>query len=96
MAGYKDLSVTGKLIYADGTFTLTIHGTNDEDPSGDWHQVYGYDDTTNTTVNSWAVTNDTLTFAISLNECNFKYIYFKVVASGATNTVILKARRKAL
>ena len=96
MAGYKDLSITGKLIDADGTLTLTIHGTNDEDSSGDWHQVYGYDDIANTTLNSWTVTNGTKTFAISLNECNFKYIYVKVVATGATNTVIIKARRKAL
>jgi hypothetical protein len=96
MAGYKDASVTGKLVITTNTATLTIEGTNDEDSSGDWHQVYAYDDIINTTVNSWAVTNGTKNFAISLNECNFKYLRFKVVTTGTSGAVVLKARRKAL
>ncbi len=94
---YKDLSVSGKFIDADGTLTLTIEMMNDEDTtSGDWIQVYAYDDKNNTTTNSWTVTNGTLTFANSFNEANYKHARVKVVASGATNTVIVKARRKAL
>jgi hypothetical protein len=95
--GYKDLSLTGKLIDADGTLTMTVEMTNDEDTSGgDWIQVYGYDDKNKSTENSWAVTNGTLTFAISFNNANFRFYRIKVVASGATNTVIIKSKAKAL
>lgn len=97
MDGYADLSLTGKLIDADGTLTLTLECTNDEDTSGgDWVSVYFYDDKNNATVNSQTVTNGTLTMAISANNNNFRYFRWAVVASGATNTVILKQRRKAL
>lgn len=95
--GYKDISLSGKFIDADGTLTLTPEAMNDEDTaSGDWVQVYFYDDKNNATVNSLTVTNGTLTFAASFNEANYQHWRFKVVASGATNTVVLKARRKAL
>ncbi len=95
MAGYKDMSMSGKLIDADGTLTMTVEATND-DASPDWVQVYGYDDKNNSTANSWTVTNDTLTFANSFNEMNYKSARVKLVASGATNTVIIKMRQKAL
>jgi hypothetical protein len=97
MAGYKDLSFSGKLIDADNTLTLTVEAMNDEDTtSGDWIQVYGYDDKNNATLNSWSITNGTLTFAISFNEMNYRYYRVKLVAGGATNTVIIKERKKAL
>jgi len=97
MEGYRDYSVSGKLIDADGTLTLTIEGMNDEDTtSGDWIQLYAYDDKNNVTTNSWSVTNGTLTYAISLNNCNYKYLRVVVVANGATNTVIVKGRRKEI
>ncbi len=95
MAGYKDMSLSGKLIDADGTLTMTVEATND-DASPDWVQVYGYDDKNSSVVNSWTVTNDTLTFANSFNEMNYKSARVKLVASGATNTVIVKMRQKAL
>jgi hypothetical protein len=97
MDGYKDMSLSGKFIDADGTLTLTVEMMNDEDTSGgDWVQVYGYDDKNNATVNSWTVTNGTLTFSNSFNNANYKYYRIAVVASGATNTVIVKERKKAL
>ena len=97
MDGYKDLSLSGKFIDGDGTFTMTVEAMNDEDTTnGDWIQVYGYDDKNNVTANSWTVTNGTLTYAISFNEMNYKYYRIKVVNDGATNTAILKTRRKAL
>ena len=97
MNNSRDLSISGKLIDADGTLTLTVWAMNDEDTtSGDRIQIYGYDDQNNTTANSWTVTNGTLTFAISFNNCNYTHIRAQVVASGATNTVILKSRKKAL
>ena len=97
MFGYKDFSISGKLIDGDGTLTLTVEGTNDEDTtSGDWHQFYGYDDINDTTANSWSFTNSTLTFYISFNECNYSNVRIKIVASGATNTVSVKLRRKAV
>jgi len=93
MDGYSDLSYTGKFIDADGTVTVTVEGTNDEDSAGDWHQVYFYDDINNVTTNTMTVTNGTLNFAISLNDANFRYFRFVAVNDGATNTFIVKARR---
>ena len=97
MLGFGDISVTGKFIDADGTVTLSAEVTNDEIPAtADWVTVYAWDDKNNVNANSWTVTNGTLTFAISFNNCNFRYVRFVVVNSGATNTIILKIRRKAL
>lgn len=97
MDGYADLSLSGKFIDADGTLTLTLEVMNDEDTSsGDWIQAYFYDDKNDVNVNSLTVTNGTLTFLCSANNCNFRYYRWVVVASGATNTVILKQRKKAL
>jgi len=93
----KDLSLSGKFIDADGTFTMTIEATDDEDTaSADWIQVYGYDDKNNATTNSWTVTNGTLTFALSFNNINYNYYRVKVVNDGATNTAIIKARLKTV
>jgi len=98
MDGFKDLSISGKLIDADGTVTVTIEATDDEDSTNaDWVQVYYYDNKNNTTVNTWTVTNDTLTFAGSLDNFNYNLFRVKVVqADSATNTQIIKIRRKAL
>jgi len=97
--GKRDLSFSGKFIDGDGTITMTVEVTNDEDPAAaDWIQSHFYDDKNDVTVNSLTVTNGTLTFAISLN--NFNYSYFRVVVvnaidAGPTNTLIIKGRWKA-
>jgi hypothetical protein len=99
MFGYKDLSLTGKFIDADGTITMTIEVTNDDDATPanrDWIQIYGYDVKNNTTTNSWTVTDDTLTFAVDFDNLNFKYYRVVMVNNGATNTAIIKQRLKAL
>ena len=96
MDGYKDQSLTGKFIDADGTLTLTLEVTNDEDTSGDWNGAYFYDNELNSTVNTKTVTNGTELFTLSVNNNNFRRYRWVVVASGATNTVILKERKKAL
>lgn len=97
LGGFKDISFSGKLIDADGTLTVTVEVTNDEDSTNaDWIQVYIYDDKNNSVVNSITVTNGTLTFGLSANNINYRSYRVKVVASGATNTVIVKERRKAL
>jgi hypothetical protein len=97
MDGYKDMSLTGKLIDADGTLTLSLECMNDEDTAaGDWNSVYFYDDVANANVLTQTVTNGTITFAVSANNNNFRRFRWGVTASGATNTVILKQRRKAL
>jgi hypothetical protein len=97
MDGYKDFSFSGKLIDADGTLTVTLEVSNDEDPAtADWVQVYGYDDYNNTTVNTWTVTNGTLLLANSFSNMNYKHVRLVLVASGATSTEILKGKRKAL
>jgi len=97
MDGWRDLSLSGKFIDADGTVTLTLEVMNDEDTaSGDWIQVYFRDDKNNVNVNSITVTNGTVTFAISAPNNSFRYYRWVVVTSGATNTIILKNRKKAL
>jgi len=96
MNPYQDQSLSGKFIDADGTLTLTLEVTNDEDTSGDWISAYFYDDKNNITTNTFTVTNGTLTFLASANDNNFRRYRWAVVASGATNTVILKERKKAL
>ena len=76
---------------------MKVYAMNDEDTSaGDRIQVFGYDDKNNAITNNWTVTNGTLTFAVSFNRANYTHWRVEVVCSGATNTVILKSRRKAL
>ena len=95
--GYQDHSLTGKFIDADGTLTLSLEVSNDEvAASADWNPIYFYDDFGNAIVNTLTVTNGTLLFSVSLNDLNFRRYRWVVTADGATNTVILKGRNKAL
>lgn len=97
MDGYKDMSLTGKFIDADGTMTLTVEATNDEDTTNaDWVQIYGYDSKGNALVNQVTITNGTVTYALSFDDLNYSYIRVVMVNNGATNTGIIKMRRKAL
>lgn len=96
MDGFKDLSLTGKFIDADGTITMTIEATNDEDSTNaDWVQIYGFDSNGNAMVNTITVTNGTVTYALDFDNLNYSLFRIKLVTSGATNTVIIKSRRKA-
>lgn len=92
---YKNLSITGKLI--DGaaeTTTLTVEATNDSDTTtGDWIQIYGYDSKNNSIVNSISATNQTTTYALDFDNFNYANVRFKIAATAATNTVIIKLRR---
>lgn len=101
MDGYKDFSLSGKFIDADGTMTLRIEATNDEDTTNaDWIDIslLGIDSKTgiNVITAAMTVTNGTLTFGIEYNDLNYSNIRVKMVNNGATNTAIIKARRKAL
>jgi len=97
MDSWRDQSLSGKFIDADGTVTVTLEVTNDEDASSaDWVTSYFYDDNSDLTVNTFTVTNGTLTFLASINNNIFRRYRWVVVCSGATNTVILKGRKKAL
>lgn len=90
---FRDLVLSGKLIDADGTLTLKVYFTNDEDTAtADWIQGYGYDDKNKTYVNSFTITNGTLTYGISFNNALYKHAKIELVASGATNTVIIKQK----
>ena len=94
MDNFKHFSISWKMIDADGTMTLSVEVTNDEDQTNaDWIQVYWYDDLNNTTTNSRAVTNWTLTFANSFNNMNYQFVRVKMVNTGSTNTFILKLRQ---
>lgn len=94
MDGYKNLSFTSNLVDADGTITYTLEVTNDEDlTNATWMQVYGYDATLNATVNSLSVTNGTLNTAWDFDNLNCNAWRVKIVTSGSTNTIVIKARR---
>lgn len=97
MDGFRDMSLTGKFIDADGTFTMTVEATNDEDSAAaTWVQIYGFDTKNNAMVTSWTVTNGTLTFAIDFDNLNYSLFRVVVINNGATNTAELKCRRKSL
>lgn len=94
MDGYEHMTLTGKLIDADGTITMTVEATNDEDTTNaDWIQVYGYDSENAADDNSMAVTNDTLTFAWDFDHFHYKHFRARVINDGATNTFIIKAKQ---
>ena len=100
MDGYRDLSLSGKLIDADGTLTLTVEAMNDEDTaSGDWIDVTrgGYRPDNHTAGNAnISVTNGTETFSIMFDNFNYRYYRVKVTQTGNTNTVVVKGRRKGV
>lgn len=99
MLPFKGLSLTGRLEDADGTITLTLEGTNDEDlASGDWHDITrgGYRPDDHTTGNAnITVTSGTELYAINWDNINFTHVRVKLVtATSATNTITIKMRRK--
>jgi len=99
MDGYSALSLTGKIIDADNTTTLTIEATNDEDTTNaDWidvTQCFNNDKAgVATSIGaSITVTSGTVTFAVSRVMFNYSYFRLKSVTGDATNTVIYKIRR---
>lgn len=96
--GFKDFSLSGKFIDADGTMTLDLEVTNDEDTaSADWISagLSSIDQKTGvqTIAAALTVTNGTLTFGLKWADLNFKYLRVKMINDGATNTAIIKCRR---
>jgi len=97
--GYRPIALSGKFIDADGTMTMTIEETCDEDSTNaDWI------DTTASWINEKAapntsigasitVTNGTVTFKIIKTLVNSTFIRVKMVNDGATNTGIIKMRQ---
>lgn len=100
MDGFKDLSITGKLIEGDAvTDTLEIQATNDEDTTNaDWVSIYGFRSDTNVTSNIITTGGVAGTYLFAWDFDNFNYSYFRVkyVMADSTNTLIIKARRKSL
>jgi hypothetical protein len=97
MLGYRNLSLSGKLIDADATLPMTLEVTNDEDATNaDWIQVYGYDAKNNSLVNSISAVSGTTTFEWDFDNLNVRFWRVKVVPTDATNTMIIKARRSTL
>ena len=99
MDGYSALSVSGKIIDADNTTTITIEATNDEDATNaDWVDVTKVfnDDNAGVATSigaSITVTNATKTFAVSKTMFNYSLYRFKLVTGDSTNTVIIKTRK---
>jgi len=100
MDGFKDLSITGKLIEGDAvTDTLEVQVTNDEDTTNaDWVSVYGLRVDTNTLSNliTTGGVAGTYLFAWDFDNLNYSYFRVKYVLADSTNTLIIKARRKSL
>jgi len=98
MDTWKDLSATGKFIDADGTLTLTLEVTNDEDTAGDWNAIKFFDSDSGvgSLVANLTVTNGTLLLTANAPDLNYRRYRWVVVANGATNTVELFNRKKAL
>ena len=100
MDGFKDMSLTGKLIEGDAvTDTISVEATNDEDTTNaDWIQVYGLRTDTNASSNliTTAGVAGTYTFAWDFDNFNYSYFRVKLITADSTNTVIIKCRRKSL
>lgn len=101
MLGYGDLSLSGKFIDADGTMTLDVEVTDDEDTTNaDWISCgLSFTDVKtgiNVIAGALTVTNGTLTFGLKHSNLNFRYARVVMTNNGATNTAIIKLRRKAL
>lgn len=97
LSGAKHLSLTGKGVEADAEDnTFTVWVTNDEDvtpANRDWIQIYGYDAKNDADVNSVVFNAATVTYALSFDVLNFKYVRVQFVGgASATNTVICKGR----
>jgi len=91
---FKNQSLTFDMIDADGTMTLTVEVNNDQALlSSNPIQIYMFDDKANAKANSRAVTNGTLSGAISFTDFNYQFFRIKMVNSGATNTFNLKWRQ---
>ncbi len=97
MDGFKDLCLSGVLIDADNTTTLTVEVSNNLDPAtATFHQVYGFDSEANANVNSVAAVSDTKNFVLNFDDLNVAWVRFKLVTGDATNTARIFVRRKAL
>jgi hypothetical protein len=96
---HKDFSLTGRMNDPDGTMTLTIEATNDDDlVTGIWHDITisGYrPDLNQTDFTSITVTNGSIDFAFDFDGVNYDRLRVKVVNDGATNAISLKSRWKA-
>jgi hypothetical protein len=95
MLGYKNLSLSGKLITVSG-IDIALETTNDEDATDsnrDWTNYYGFRSDTGTTVSGIRCSNTTTKFGWNFTDLNVKYARVLVTPNNATNTVIIKGRR---
>jgi len=101
--GYKDFSLNGQLIDGAGeTTSLTVETTNDEDTTnGRWVRAYGVLTTDiggtlllDTAAAIVSATNQTTDYSWEFDNINARYIRLKIDATAATNTVIIKSRKR--
>jgi hypothetical protein len=97
MDGYKNLSITGKLVEGDAVLdTIEVQVTNDEDlVNATWISIYWYSPYINGDQNiiTTASVAGTYLFAMDFTDLNFYAFRVKLVLADATNTVEIKARR---
>jgi len=97
MDGFKDLCLSGVLIDANNTTTVSVEVANNPDPAtATFHQIYGFDSEANANVNSVAASSSTKSFVWNFDNLNAAWLRVKLVTGDATNTVRLFSRRKAL
>lgn len=97
MDGFADLTLSGKMIEGDAVNdSLYVQVTNDATFT-DWHTIYGYDPKNNTTVNQFKQTGiGTLLWTIVFPNLNYKYVRIVYGTGDATNSLVIRARRKAM
>jgi hypothetical protein len=101
MDGFKDLSIAGYLIEGDAvTDTIEVQVSQDEDTADatSWITIYGYSPRLNAMTNIVTTGGAAGTYPFTLDFDNLNYAWFrvKVTIADNTNTVVIKARQKAL
>ncbi len=101
MGNRKALSFSGIIFGGGGgAVTLTVWATNDEDTtSGDWVNITKRglrEDGSSGHSSITAASGVTEIFAFDFDNLNYEFYYIEAVCATATNTIIIKERKKAL
>ena len=101
MDGFKDLVLSGYIVEGDNvTDTIEVQVTNHEAPTvdADWFTVYAYNMVSNTWVNiiTTGGTAGTYTYVLKFDDLNLTFFRVKLTTADATNTIVIRSRRKAL
>ena len=94
MDGFRHLSLSGTLIDANNTTTLSVEVTNDPNTStADWTPVSGFDWVSGSYKNEIKATSTTVLFALAFESLVFSNVRVKIVTGDATNTVRVMGKK---